>query len=79
MEADEAGLSSATVVTNVGIEAEAESPTTQLYDGFTDLFPSSYYDDPKTLLGRHSSIFDTDFNFDDHYKLGYECNLNLNT
>ncbi|KAH1032282.1 hypothetical protein J1N35_044456 [Gossypium stocksii] len=28
-------------------------------------------------MGRHSSIYDTDLNFDGHYKLGYERNSNL--
>ncbi|KAH1121307.1 hypothetical protein J1N35_004467, partial [Gossypium stocksii] len=59
-EVDGAGLSSATVAANVGIEAEAKIPTTSFCSGFTSLLQSSYYDVPKTSMGRHSSVFEID-------------------
>lgn len=67
VKADGAGPSSTIIATNVGTEAEAESPTTRLCDGFTGLLQSSYYDVLEESIGRHFSISRTDFNFDNHY------------
>ncbi|KAH1039557.1 hypothetical protein J1N35_041300 [Gossypium stocksii] len=66
VEVDGVGPSSTNILVHVRTEQEAESPTTWLCDRFTALLQSSHYDVPKLLIGRHSSVSCTDFNFSCH-------------
>ncbi|KAK5812188.1 hypothetical protein PVK06_027604 [Gossypium arboreum] len=66
-EADRSSPSLTSVVTNTGIEVQAESPTIQLCNGFSGFLQSSYYDVPKTSIDRHSLVSGIDLNFGDQF------------
>ncbi|KAH1107087.1 hypothetical protein J1N35_010855 [Gossypium stocksii] len=77
--ADRAGPSLTIFAPNVETKAVVESSTTQLCGRFIGLLQSSYYNVIETSMERYSSVSDTNFNFGDHYQLGYELNPNLDT
>ncbi|KAH1097632.1 hypothetical protein J1N35_014553 [Gossypium stocksii] len=55
-DADGSGLSSATIATYVGTEAEVECPTTRFCGEFTNLLQRSYYDIPKISIGEEEEV-----------------------
>ncbi|KAH1039487.1 hypothetical protein J1N35_041230 [Gossypium stocksii] len=65
IDADRCGLSSTSVMVNMGTKVQAKSPTTQLCGGFSSLLQSGC-----ASMGRHLQVSGIDLNFGDQYHRG---------